>query len=111
MIIRKTKCKLPKRWNNETEFEEGERIETKISRVLENNEPIEDGAPEIYTPKNEGVIAAYNIRTDRWEIAQEAMSKIYAEQIAKAKNYGKKNESAAAEPAATESAATESAAS
>lgn len=52
---------------------EGEPIEYKIERVMSNKEPITDGAPAIYTERADGVIAAYNIRTDRWEIAAEGM--------------------------------------
>ncbi len=52
---------------------EGEPIEWKVERILESKEPIKDGAPEIFTERKEGVIDAYNIRTDRWEIASEAM--------------------------------------
>ena len=52
---------------------EGERIEDKIRRVIDNKEPITDGAPIIYTERKLGVLPAYNIRTDRWEIAQAAM--------------------------------------
>ena len=52
---------------------EGEPIELKIERIVSNKEPISDGAPAIYTERKEGVKAAYNIRTDRWEIAAEAM--------------------------------------
>ena len=52
---------------------EGEPIEHKVERLVNNNEPITDGAPEIFTERKEGVISAYNIRTDRWEIAAEAM--------------------------------------
>lgn len=55
---------------------EGETIEQKIERIMDNKEPITDGAPEIYTERKDGVIAAYNIRTDRFEIACEAMSKV-----------------------------------
>lgn len=55
---------------------EGESIEDKIERVVENNEPIEDGAPIIYTEKKDGVLPEYNIRTDRWEIAQDAMETV-----------------------------------
>ena len=33
--------------------------------------------PIIYTPSNEEVAPAYNIRTDKWEVAIDAMSKIY----------------------------------
>ena len=55
------------------ELVEGEPIELKIERIVSNKEPIKDGAPAIYTERKEGVKAAYNIRTDRWEIAAEAM--------------------------------------
>lgn len=83
--------KKPQIWCNDFlrpdyEYEEGESIEEKVRRVVETNEPIEDGAPLIYTPKESGVVAAYNIRTDRWEIAQDAMSLKYKAEIAKAKN-------------------------
>ena len=52
---------------------EGETIEHKMERILHNGEPISDGAPEIYTERRDGVGAEYNIRTDRWEVAAEAM--------------------------------------
>ena len=54
----------------------GKPIEWKIERIVSNKEPISDGAPEIFTERKEGVKSAYNIRTDRWEIATEAMSKV-----------------------------------
>lgn len=57
---------------------EGETIETKMDRITTNKEPIKDGAPRIYTERKDGVIAAYNIRTDRFEIAAEAMDKVQA---------------------------------
>ena len=43
---------------------------------MSNKEPITDGAPEIFTERKDGVISAYNIRTDRWEIASTAMDKV-----------------------------------
>lgn len=55
---------------------EGERIELKIDRMTQNNEPIGDSAPLIYTPRKDGVIAAYDIRTDKWDIALDAMEKV-----------------------------------
>lgn len=55
---------------------EGERIEVKMRRILNNNEPIADGAPLIYTDRKDGVQPAYDIRTDRMEIALEAMDKV-----------------------------------
>ena len=59
---------------------EGETIEQKIERVIHGDEPIEDGAPEIFTEKADGVIAAYNIRTDRWEVAADAMHLVHTSQ-------------------------------
>jgi hypothetical protein len=44
-----------------------------MERILSNKEPITDGAPEIFTDKKDGVGAEYNVRTDRWELATEAM--------------------------------------
>ena len=55
---------------------DGETIEQKMERVVNSKEPITDGAPIIYTERKDGVIAAYNIRTDRFEIAAEAMDKV-----------------------------------
>lgn len=71
------------------EYQEGETIENKVRRITENNEPITDGAPIIYTNREDGVLPAYNIRTDRWEIAQEAMNAVNQANLAKSKNYGK----------------------
>lgn len=71
------------------EYQTGESIETKVRRITENNEPITDGAPIIYTNRDDGVLPAYNIRTDRWEIAQEAMEAVNQANLAKSKNYGK----------------------
>jgi hypothetical protein len=66
---------------------EGETIEEKIERVLNNNEPIADGAPIIYTDRRDGVVPAYDIRTDRFEIAIDAMNKVSASQLAKRADY------------------------
>ncbi len=67
----------------------GEPIEHKVERIVSNKEPITDGAPEIYTERKEGVLSAYNIRTDRWEIAAEAMDKVAGSIQAKRDNKGK----------------------
>ena len=55
---------------------EGEQIETKIERVMTLNEPISDTAPIIYTKRSDGVEPQYNIRTDRFDVALEAMDKV-----------------------------------
>ena len=70
-------------------FQNGESIEEKVKRITENNEPITDGAPIIYTNRDDGVLPAYNIRADRWEIAQQAMDAVNQANLAKSKNYGK----------------------
>lgn len=55
---------------------EGERIEEKMERIINNNEPISDGAPLIYTERKDGVQPEYNIRADKWDIAIDAMDKV-----------------------------------
>lgn len=67
----------------------GERIEQKIERIVNNNEPISDGAPLIYTERKEGVLPEHDIRTDRWEIATEAMDKIEKHNKAKREAFQK----------------------
>lgn len=57
-------------------LKEGEYIEKKVQRIVESGEPIEDSAPIIYTERKNGVMPAYNIRTDRWDVAQEAMQTV-----------------------------------
>ena len=61
---------------------EGETIEMKVRRIVDNKEPITDGAPLIYGPKGE-IMAGHNIRTDRFEIAVEATDAISKVTIAK----------------------------
>lgn len=61
---------------------EGQTIEEKMRLVMQNKEPIEEGAPLIYTPRNEGVSAGYNIRTDRFDIAMEGMKVVHKSAIA-----------------------------
>ena len=48
---------------------EGETIEKKVARITLTNEPITDTAPIIYTEKKAGVLPAYNIRADRFDLA------------------------------------------
>lgn len=65
---------------------EGETIEQKINRIVNNKEPIKDGAPIIYTERKDGVNPAYDIRTDRFEIAVDAMDKVAKTNIATREN-------------------------
>ena len=68
---------------NRNDSKEGETIEMKMRRILQNKEPIKDGAPEIFTERKEGVVAAYNIRTDRFDLALDATDAITKSQLAK----------------------------
>lgn len=56
--------------------EKGETLIKKIQRILDENEPLTDGAPMIYTPKQAGVRDDCNIRTDKWDLAMNAMDKV-----------------------------------
>ena len=58
-----------------------------MRRVVENKEPITDGAPIVFTEKKDGVLPQFNIRTDKWEIALDAMDKVQASRIAKSKQF------------------------
>lgn len=53
----------------------GQSIERYAEQASVSNQPIEGGAPEIFTDRKDGVVAEFNIRTDRFEIAQKAMDK------------------------------------
>ena len=62
---------------------EGESIEVKIKRIVDEKEPITDGAPIIFTEAKDGVRPEFNPRTDRWEIAIDAMDKVSNYQLSK----------------------------
>lgn len=62
---------------------EGETIEEKIRRITETKEPISDGAEIIYTPRKDGIKPEYDIRTDRFDIALDAMDKVSRTRIAR----------------------------
>lgn len=63
---------------------EGETIEMKVNRIVNNKEPItEPGVITTYTDRKDGVRPEMNIRTDRWELAIDAMDKVNADKLAK----------------------------
>ena len=76
-----------KNWHQVTDAgcHEGESIETKCRRIIEEKTPITDGAPIIYTPKEKGVLPAYDIRTDKWDMAIMAMDAVNRQKIAESK--------------------------
>ena len=67
----------------------GETIEEKMERVMNNGEPIDATAPIIWTERKEGVLPEYNIRTDRFEVAIEAMDAVNKTKVASRKSYTK----------------------
>lgn len=60
--------------NNDTYS--GISIEEKVRRIMENGNSEEEVFPMIYTDKKDGVLPAFDIRTDRFEIAQRAIEKM-----------------------------------
>lgn len=62
---------------------EGQSIEDRCKKLVETGEPIKDTSPLIYTPKEKGVMPQYDVRADKWEIAQDAMDRVNRERIAK----------------------------
>lgn len=54
----------------------GETIIKKCQRILDEGEPLTDGAPLIYTPKQAGVRPECNVRADKWDIAMNAMDRV-----------------------------------
>lgn len=61
---------------------EAKPIEIQLQEITTNNEPISADAPIIYTARAEGVLAGYDIRTDRFDIAIEAMDRVQKTKIA-----------------------------
>lgn len=61
----------------------GETIEDKVKRILSNKEPISDGAPVVFTERKDGVKAEMNIRTDRWDMAIDAMDNVTGAKLAR----------------------------
>lgn len=57
-------------------IEPGETLIKKCQRILDEGEPLTDGAPMIYTPKQAGVKPECNVRTDKWDIAMKAMDRV-----------------------------------
>lgn len=82
---------------NRTKFKvnqsyKGEPLEEKLQRIVETKEPVEATSPRMYTERAQGVLPETDIRTDRWEIAQEAMNRVSKSQIAKRTAAFEKNE-------------------
>ena len=61
----------------------GRSIEDRCKLLMETGEPIRDTSPLIFTPKEKGVMPQYDVRADKWDIAQNAMDRVNRERIAK----------------------------
>lgn len=72
-----------KKFSWSTQVYEGEAIETKVRRLMETGEPIKDGAPLVYQERKEGVKPEFDIRSDKWEIAEGAMNMVAKAETAK----------------------------
>ena len=59
---------------------------------MQNGEPISDNAPIIYTERKEGINPIYDIRSDRFDIAINATSKIEKALRARREEYMKKTD-------------------
>lgn len=55
---------------------DGQTIEIQIARAMSVNEPIDNSSPLQFTKRADGVLPDYDIRSDKWEIAQNAMTAV-----------------------------------
>ena len=79
--------KLPKKQKTtmviKTPTIEGEPISRKVARITQNKEPIKDNSPIAYSERKDGVLPGTDIRTDRFELAVEAMDKKHSYNVSK----------------------------
>lgn len=73
--------------NPDNDIYEGQSLEREIEIAETTKQPIETSAPQIFTPRKDGVQPQYNIRADRWEIALNAMDKVSGSYRAKRAEY------------------------
>lgn len=66
--------------------DKGESLEEMLRRCTANSEPIEATAPMIYTEESTGVQAECDPRTDRFELALDAIDKYQKSEIASGTN-------------------------
>lgn len=52
---------------------EGKPLEWELKKMMTEKVPIQATSPEIFTEREKGVMPQYDIRTDRWEIAERSM--------------------------------------
>ena len=76
---------------------QGESIEDKLERIIQQKEPITDGAPLVFTERKDGVMPEYDIRTDRFDVAIDAMDAVQKSTMAKRKAAMKARENSGAD--------------
>lgn len=57
-------------------FHEGRTIEKQIAIAMLTNEPVDQSSPITFTKRSDGVLPDYDIRADKWELAQRAMTAV-----------------------------------
>lgn len=90
----------------ENDIFEGLSIEREMERAETAKQPISQSAPIIYTERKDGVQPQYDIRTDRFEIAQDAMGKVAASIAARRMENIAHNDTKGTAEAATEKTTT-----
>lgn len=60
----------------DTNYLDGQTIEVQIARAMSVNEPIDNSSPLQFTKRADGVLPDFDIRTDKWEISQRAMTAV-----------------------------------
>lgn len=60
-----------------------ESLEQEMRVATAGNAPIEMISPQLYTERKDGVLAQYDIRTDRFEVAMNAMDAVSRSHTAK----------------------------
>ena len=60
----------------DTIFVDGTPIEKQIANAMSVQEPIDNSSPIQFTKRSDGVLPDFDIRTDKWEIAQKAMTAV-----------------------------------
>lgn len=80
--MKTNKIKFPhSQMNTQENLREGQSIEQKMRVIIQTKEPIKCTTAKIYQPKSDGVAPECDIRTDRFDIAVEAMNKVAVNEL------------------------------
>lgn len=60
----------------DTIFVDGTPIEKQIANSMSVQEPIDSSSPIQFTKRSDGVLPDFDIRTDKWDVAQKAMTAV-----------------------------------